>query len=331
MEVTSHALDQGRVDHINFDVAVFTNLTPEHLDYHKDIDTYVQTKQRLFATLDPTKKKKKPSLHKTAIANADSPYGAYMLQKCTANKITYGLSPAADLKATDIQLLQHGTQMTLTFQGQTATLLAPFPGRFNIYNTLAAIAVGLYKNISLHKIADIISKAPPVPGRLEAVPNSLGLKIYVDFAHSSDALINVLEALQEFKQGRLITIFGCGGDRDPYKRPLMAQACERFSDFAIVTSDNPRSEDPQEIAAQIVKGFSPSYKHHLVELDRRKAIEKALDMASPNDVILIAGKGHENHQVFAHKTIEFDDRKMASWLCQQKAACHALQPLSTQQ
>jgi UDP-N-acetylmuramoyl-L-alanyl-D-glutamate--2,6-diaminopimelate ligase len=155
------------------------------------------------------------------------------------------------------------------------------------------------------------------------------LKIYVDFAHTSDALTNVLESLQEFKQGRLINLFGCGGDRDPYKRPLMAQACERFSDFVIVTSDNPRSEDPQEIANQIVQGFSKNYTDYSVELDRRKAIEKAIDMAQPNDVILIAGKGHENHQIFAHKTIEFDDRKVASVLCEQKVHS-TLQPLSTQ-
>lgn len=330
MEVTSHALDQGRVDQIDFDAAIFTNLTPDHLDYHRSLEEYASAKQRLFTSLDPKKKKKNIPFPKVAIVNSDSPHHKLMLQHCRADVITYGLSAGAALQATHIDLLPHGTDLTVSFRGQTARLLNPYPGRFNVYNALAAIAVGLNRGIPLQQVADIIAKAPPVPGRMEAVPNALSLKIFVDFAHTSDALLNVLECLKEFKTGRLITVFGCGGDRDASKRPLMAQACERFSDVVIVTSDNPRSEKPEEIARQIVAGFTNKPARHLVELDRRKAIETAIDMAKPEDVILIAGKGHENHQVFAHQTVPFDDREIATHLCRRKAARQDLQPLSTQ-
>jgi len=158
---------------------------------------------------------------------------------------------------------------------------------------------------------------PSVPGRLELVPNPLDLKIYVDFAHTDDALMNVLECLQEIKKRRIITVFGCGGDRDRTKRPKMAQVCEEYSDVSIVTSDNPRSEDPSAIVKEIIQGFCKN--NYIVELDRRNAIQKAIDLAEPDDLILIAGKGHEAYQVFAHKTIEFDDRKVAAQICQNKS------------
>lgn len=319
MEVTSHALDQGRVENIDFDAAIFTNLTLDHLDYHRTMDHYAASKNLLFRNLDPLKKKPNRPFPKTAIVNADNPWHHKILEGCRANIITYGLSEAANLTAKDIHLSSTGTSMKLCYQGQEASLSWPLVGRFNAYNCLAATAVGLSRGLPLNTIAEIMASAPSVSGRLEAVPNALGLKIYVDFAHSDDALLNVLECLQELKTGRIITVFGCGGDRDTTKRPKMAHVCEELADLVIVTSDNPRTEDPAEIARQIANGFSRQ-SSHLIELDRRKAIEIAIDNAAPEDIVLIAGKGHETYQIFAHKTIEFDDRKVAAQICQKKLA-----------
>ena len=200
-------------------------------------------------------------------------------------------------------------------------------GRFNVYNCLAATAVGLSRGLPLEQIAKVLESAPAVPGRLQAVPNPLGLKIYVDFAHSDDSLQNVLDCLQEFKTGRIITVFGCGGDRDKTKRPKMARVCQDHSDIVIVTSDNPRNEDPAAIIRQILAGMT-NQENALVEIDRYKAIEKAVDLATSDDIILIAGKGHETYQIFAHKTIEFDDRKVTLQVCQKRASSSAAQLVS---
>ncbi|MCE5316806.1 MAG: UDP-N-acetylmuramoyl-L-alanyl-D-glutamate--2,6-diaminopimelate ligase [Parachlamydia sp.] len=322
MEVTSHALDQGRVRNINYDITIFTNLTLDHLDYHQTMENYCAAKNRLFRSLDPKQKKNAIASTKWAIVNIDSPWHAKIVEGCPARILTYAIAAPADLMAKKIELTPDGTRFEVVYQNQAYLCKIPLVGRFNVYNSLAAIAVGLTRGASMETILDILSRAPSVPGRLQPVPNPRGLKIYVDFAHSDDALLNVLETLQELKKGRIITIFGCGGDRDLSKRPKMAQVAEEYSDIAIVTSDNPRSEDPQEIARQIVKGFRHP-ERHLVEVDRRAAIAKAIEMASPEDMILIAGKGHEAYQIFAHKTIEFDDAKVASQLCQSEATVKA--------
>jgi UDP-N-acetylmuramoyl-L-alanyl-D-glutamate--2,6-diaminopimelate ligase len=319
MEVTSHALDQGRVQSIDFDVAVFTNLTLDHLDYHNTMENYFNAKNKLFSSLNPHKKKRSHHFPKTAVVNVDSPWHHRIVKECHAPIITYGIENRADLHAKNIVFSSTKTQMTLCYQKQCVSLQFPLIGRFNVYNCLATVAVGLARRVPLDIIAPILQSAPPVPGRLEPVPNPLGLKIYVDFAHSDDALANVFECLRELKTGRLITIFGCGGDRDATKRPKMAQVCEEFSDIIIVTSDNPRSEDPIAIAKQIAQGFTRK-DCYVLELDRRKAIAHAISRASSDDIILIAGKGHETYQIFAHKTVEFDDRKVAFQICQQKAA-----------
>lgn len=317
MEVTSHGLDQGRVQNIDFDVAVFTNLTLEHLDYHQTMENYCQTKSRLFRSLDPKRKKKNDFKNKQAVINTDSPWAAAIVEGCKAPILSYGiLNENAALKASEIELTGLGTRFNVTYQGQTQPFHIPLVGRFNVYNCLAAIGVGLSLQIPLKDIADCLETAPTVPGRLQPVPNPLDLKIYVDFAHSDDALINVLECLQELKKGRIITIFGCGGDRDRTKRPKMAQAAEEYSDYCILTTDNPRSEEPADIAEEARRGFRKSDSYE-IELDRRSAIEKAIRMANPDDIIFIAGKGHETYQIFAHKTIEFDDAKVAAQLCRE--------------
>lgn len=319
MEVTSHALDQGRVDHIDFDVAVFTNLTLDHLDYHHSMENYCQAKSKLFTSLHSNQgvKNSKPYA-KTAVVNSDSPWLFQMVAGCKANLLTYGINnPQADIRATDIQLTSTGTSFTVSHQGRKVPVFSPLVGRFNVYNALAAIGVMLSRHIDLEAIVEAVKTFKSVSGRLELVPNPLGLKIYVDFAHSDDALLNVLGCLNEFKQGRMITVFGCGGDREVSKRPKMAQASEQFSDFSIVTSDNPRSEDPAAIAKQIVAGFGRS-NAYMIELDRHAAIAHAIDIATSDDIILIAGKGHEPYQIFAHKIVEFDDRKVAAQICQKK-------------
>lgn len=317
MEVTSHALDQERVQDIHFDAAIFTNLSLDHLDYHGSMENYSLAKSKLFGALNPKLKKKGSKHPPVAIINADSIWHQQMTKNCRSLILTYAIENPADLKASHILFSPAGTRVELTYKKEAAQLSWPLIGRFNVYNLLAAVAVGLSKGIELNQIVRIMESAQPAPGRLEFVPNPLDLKIYVDFAHSDDALSNVLECLRELKKGRLITVFGCGGDRDPFKRPKMAQACEEFSDIVILTSDNPRTEDPLEIANQAIKGFK-NPQNHLVELDRRKAIELAIGMASPDDILLIAGKGHETYQIFAHKTIEFDDRKVALQICKQK-------------
>ena len=326
MEVTSHALDQGRVQNIDYDVAIFTNLTLDHLDYHQTMENYCQAKNKLFSSLNQGRKKKIKNHSKLAVVNADSPWHQKIIEGCTAPKFTYGILTDADLKAEDIELTSSQTRMKIVYKGNSYPYSWPLAGRFNVYNCLAAISIGLNQGAPIDAILDILQNCAPPRGRLQLVPNSLGLKVYVDFAHSDDALINVLECLQELKKGRIITVFGCGGDRDQSKRPKMAQAAEDYSDFSIVTSDNPRSEDPHEIARQIIKGFK-NKQNYEIELDRKAAIQKAIDMASPDDIVLIAGKGHETYQIFAHKTIEFDDAKMAGQICLQLAQERKLQEI----
>lgn len=326
MEVSSHALDQGRVDQIDFDVAVFSNLTLDHLDYHGSMEHYGESKRRLFQDLGKKGTKKKGG--KWAIVNQDSPWTSRLLEGCSADVLSYGIENRADLQALDIRLGQDGTWALVSYEGKSFSCFWPLIGRFNVYNCLAAMGVALSQRIPIDLIVDYMSQISHVRGRLQPVPNGLGLKIYVDFAHSDDALVNVLETLKEIQtfKGRLIVIFGCGGDRDKSKRPKMAEACENYADLCIVTSDNPRSEDPVKICRDIVKGFSHQDIYQ-VELDRRAAIQKAIELATLGDTILIAGKGHEAYQIFADQTIEFDDHKVAAEICvqfqQERKICSA--------
>lgn len=313
MEVTSHALDQGRVKGVDFNAAIFTNLSIDHLDYHGSMEAYSATKNLLFKELGKTSAAKFKKYPPVAIVNADSPWLEKIIHGCLAKIITYSIDHPSDLKASALMLSQEGTSFDLEYQGKKQRVCIPLAGRFNVYNCLAAIGACLANNHSLESILPLLATIPPVPGRLEPVVNPQNLKIYVDFAHSDDALENVLQSLIEFKKGKIITVFGCGGDRDQSKRPLMAAIAEKYSDHCIVTSDNPRSEPPEKICRDIVFGFKQTT--HEIVIDRRNAIEKAIKIATPEDIILIAGKGHETTQIFSHKTIEFSDRKIAEELC----------------
>ncbi|MBA3722281.1 MAG: UDP-N-acetylmuramoyl-L-alanyl-D-glutamate--2,6-diaminopimelate ligase [Parachlamydiaceae bacterium] len=312
MEVTSHALDQGRVAHIDFDAAIFSNLTLDHLDYHQTMENYCDAKNNLFRKLGTIPSKKKNP--KIAIVNTDSPWTTKIIEGCKTKKITYGIENNADLRASNVRLGKHGTELDLIYQGKTYPCQWPLIGRFNVYNCLSAMAVVISRGLPLEEIVEKMRGFPGVRGRLQLVSNDLNLKIVVDYAHSDDALMNILETLTELKTGKIITVFGCGGDRDRSKRPKMGSVCQQYSDYSIVTSDNPRTEDPKAICDAILQGYK-SKESVLVEIDRYKAIEKAIGMATENDIILIAGKGHETYQIFSHKTIEFDDCKVANEIC----------------
>lgn len=301
---------------IDIDVAVFTNLTLDHLDYHHTLDNYAAAKAKLFKQLDPRASSKKKLFPKTACINIDSPWAAKMMEGCPARVFTYSCEQKADLLAHSLQLRADGSHFRLNYLDKEYAVMTPLVGRYNMYNTLAALSVMIARGFKLEEIIPHLAQFKSVPGRLEPVPNPMGVKIFVDFAHSDDALINVLTCLKEFKKGRIITVFGCGGDRDKGKRPKMGQAAEEHSDLCIVTNDNPRSEDPEQIAKEILSGFKHPEKH-LVELDRAAAIRKAIQLAGGEDIILIAGKGHETTQIFNHKTIEFDDRKVAFEIAQE--------------
>ena len=309
IEVNSHALDQGRLRGIDFDIAVYTNLTQDHLDYHKTMEEYARVKSTLFTSLvreeNPRKKKAEP----WAIVNGDDPWHKKILADCRAKVLTYGIDQPVDLYARDIRLSAEGISCTVHYQNEKLPFKMGLIGRFNIYNCLAAIGVGLAHGLSLEQILPHLATFKSVRGRLERVPNKRGLSIFVDYAHKEDALKNVLITLKEISKGRIITLFGCGGNRDQGKRPKMGAVVEELSDVALITNDNPRNEDPEAIVAQILTGFrEPS--RALIELDRRAAIRRALEMACAEDVVLIAGKGHEPYQIFAHQTLPFDDAQV---------------------
>lgn len=314
MEVSSHALDQGRVRSIEFDVAVFTNLTQDHLDYHQSMDHYARAKARLFSSL---KKEGEKPYSKVAIVNCDSPYFQQMIAGCQSRLFTYGIDHPADLTASSIRLTSLGMEFEVHYLHQNYFFTSPLIGRFNVYNLLAAMSVGLARGYEMKDILYALSSFERVLGRLERVPNDKGLNIFVDYAHTDDALSNVLTTLKELAKGRLITVFGCGGGRDRTKRPKMGMVVEHLSDLAIITSDNPRHEEPEEIIREILSGFK-NPDRALVMIDRKEAIECAVQIADPKDIVLIAGKGHETYQIFSHQTIDFDDRMVAKFACQRK-------------
>lgn len=314
MEVTSHALDQGRVAHIDFDVAVATNITSEHLDYHHTIENYVAAKKRLFTALGSSEKK-----NSIAVVNRDCSWHTELLSSCKATILTYGIDGTADIMAKEIVLDSHGTSFVVCYGGKKIATRMPLLGKFNVYNALAAIAVGISKGLALEGLCAAIQKLPPIPGRMQPIPNSLGISLFVDFAHTPDGLENSLEVLRSLKLGRLFVLFGCGGNRDRSKRPMMAKICEKLADYSIVTSDNPRNEAPQTIIDEIVTGFlSPA--NYMTKVDRRHAIACAIALTQPGDTLLIAGRGHERYQTIGNTLIDFDDSAVAAELCQQAEA-----------
>lgn len=307
MEVSSHALAQDRTRGLEWNVAVFTNLTQDHLDFHGTMENYFEAKAKLFIGLASQKQKNKP----VAIVNIDDRYGQHLLDRIDKNVavVTYGMGLRADFRASNYRAEFTGTSYQLDARGKSYLVRLPLIGRFNVTNSIAALAAAEALGINLRSAVLSLAKAPQVPGRLELVPAKRQFQVFVDYAHSPDALGNVLKTLRELQPNRLIAVFGCGGDRDRQKRPLMAEMVDRLADYSIITSDNPRKESPSAIIGEIEKGFRSNRYEKIV--DRTEAINHAVALARPRDIVLVAGKGHENYQEFADYTIPFDDIQVA--------------------
>src|SRR6476646_6847033 len=307
MEVSSHALAHERTRGLEWDVAVFTNLTQDHLDFHGTMEKYFESKTKLFTGLAEQTTKKKP----VAVINIDDRYGEKLISRLqkTVPVITYGMGTRADFRVSSYRMEFGGTSYQLDARGKVYLVRVPLIGRFNVANSVAALAAANALGISVREAILSLGKSPQVPGRLEAVPAKRQFQVFVDYAHTDDALLNVLKTLRDLGPRKLIVVFGCGGDRDRKKRPLMARVADELADHAIITSDNPRKENPDAIINEVEKGFRST--HYEKIADRTEAIRHAAAMAQARDLVLIAGKGHEKYQEFADHTIPFDDIQVA--------------------
>ncbi len=332
MEVSSHALEQKRVDGCHFDIGIFSNLTRDHLDYHVTMEQYLEAKSRLFTDLlRPSQVKPR----RRAIVNMDDPYGAEIVRRSACPVITFGTHGCCDVRPTTVKSSVNGICATVVTPAGEFPFTSQLLGRFNLSNILAAAAAGYALELPLQAIKQGIEHHTTVPGRMERVENSAGITCLVDYAHTGDALENVLGTLKEIATGRIITIFGCGGDRDNGKRPIMGRTAAISSDLAIVTSDNPRTEDPSGILKQIREGITPlglreyrpdeladgfAEKGFTVLENRHDAIRLAIRLARPGDIVLLAGKGHEDYQIIGNIKTHFDDREEAAAAFAEKAA-----------
>ena len=307
MEVSSHALAQERTRGLEWDVAVFTNLTQDHLDFHGTMENYFESKTKLFTGLAEQTTKKKP----VAVINIDDHYGEKLISRLqkTVPVITYGMGTRADFRVSSYRMEFGGTSYQLDARGKVYLVRVPLIGRFNVANSVAALAAANALGISVREAILSLGKSPQVPGRLEAVPAKRQFQVFVDYAHTDDALLNVLKTLRDLGPRKLIVVFGCGGDRDRKKRPLMGRVADQNADFSIITSDNPRKEEPDAIIMEVEKGFQ-SDRYEKIP-DRTAAIARAIALAQPHDIVLIAGKGHEAYQEFADHTVPFDDVQVA--------------------
>ncbi|MCM8781841.1 MAG: UDP-N-acetylmuramoyl-L-alanyl-D-glutamate--2,6-diaminopimelate ligase [Candidatus Omnitrophica bacterium] len=309
MEVSSHSLDQDRVFGIDFNSAIFTNITSEHLDYHKQFSDYLAAKTKLFRMLKPAR---------SAILNLDDE-NFDIIRRCTHAKIiTYGVKKEADVRAEKIRIGLEKTEFLVKTKKVSFWVTTPLIGIFNVYNILAAISYALNEGMPLEIIKEAISNFKGAEGRLELVASGGDFKVFIDYAHTDNALENVLTALRGITKNRLILVFGCGGDRDTLKRPRMGKVASRLSDYFFITSDNPRSEDPLTIAKEIEKGIDKHFKNYKIILERFEAIREAVNIARKGDIILIAGKGHEKYQIIGAKTIPFSDREVAEQILSKK-------------
>ena len=313
MEVSSHALALDRTAGAEFDVAVFTNLTQDHLDFHGTMEEYFRAKLRLFSGLGLEGRK---AGEKRAIVNLDDPRGDAVRAACSVPVWTYGIRKEADLQAHDVSLTPRGTTFRLNTPKGSIAIENNLVGEHNVYNLLAAIGVVLHEGMTLEQIQAGIADVSNVPGRFERVEAGQDFTVVVDYAHTDDALARLLTAAQALRTGRIITVFGCGGDRDRTKRPKMGRVAVRFSDVVVLTSDNPRTEDPAGILAEVEVGVKEALKErpevdYALVADRRLAIEHAIREARTGDIVLIAGKGHEDYQIIGTRKFHFDDREVA--------------------
>ncbi|MDR0841081.1 MAG: UDP-N-acetylmuramoyl-L-alanyl-D-glutamate--2,6-diaminopimelate ligase [Christensenellaceae bacterium] len=303
MEVSSHSLEQKRVHGIEFDVGLFTNLTQDHLDYHKTFANYLAAKKQLFYQ------------SKRAVINIDDSHAADLMQGIELPTMTFGVREPADITATEIDITTRGVQFDLNYKNITSRMHIPIPGLFSVFNAMGAAGVALSLGWTLDSIKGGLENMMSVSGRLEPLPTGKNeFTVLLDYAHTPDALENVLKTIRGFAGGRVITLFGCGGDRDRAKRPIMGEIAGRFSDFLVVTSDNPRSEEPLSIIDAIEEGVKKSGCEYIVIENRRDAIRYALECARKNDIILLAGKGHENYQEINGDKHRFDEKEIVAEL-----------------
>ena len=309
MEVSSHALVLHRADQIRFSAAVFTNLTEDHLDFHKTMDAYCDAKAMLFRRCE------------TGAVNVDDAYAKRIMEQADCRLLTYSAQgKPASLMAEHVELFSDRVEFDAVYQNERASVTLGIPGIFSVYNALGVIAAALALNIPLQKIADALRTAQSVKGRVEVVPTpGKDYTVLIDYSHTPDSLENILKAVRGFCTGRVIAVFGCGGDRDPYKRPVMGKIAAELSDLAIVTSDNPRTEDPYKILRQILAGMQDTETPYEVIESRVSAIGRAMELARKNDVIVLCGKGHETYQEIGHEKHHLDEREVVASYLEAKA------------
>jgi UDP-N-acetylmuramoyl-L-alanyl-D-glutamate--2,6-diaminopimelate ligase len=301
MEVSSFGLVQNRIGSSHFDVAVFTNLTQDHLDYHKDMEDYYQAKKMLFDICDK------------AVVNTDDDYGKRLFDEISCGKYSFSTKSEADFSASDIIIKSTGSEFVFSFGGKSYPVKMKIPGMFNVYNFSQAIAACILSGIDAEKIIPAVEDYCGVKGRCEIIPTGRDFTVICDYAHTPDAVENILRSVKEYTEGRLICLFGCGGNRDAAKRPKMARAAAKYADKLIVTSDNPRNENPEEIIREILVGLEGCSIPYDVVTDRREAIYHSLKIAEKGDIIVLAGKGHEDYQVLADNVhIHFDEREVVA-------------------
>ena len=298
MEVSSHAITLDRIGVTHFDIAAFTNLTEDHLDFHKTMDAYCDAKAELFRRCDK------------AVINTDDGYSGRILNAAACPVLTTSVATETGLHAKNLELLSEGISFTAVCGGETAHVHLPIPGKFTVYNALTVLGIAKQLGISLADCAEALKTAQGVKGRVEVVPTpGQPYSVLIDYAHTPDGLENVLSSVKDFCKGRVIGVFGCGGDRDPMKRPIMGEIGVKLSDLAIITSDNPRTEEPMAIIGDILKGVKQEYGEYIVMEDRRKAIRYAMDIAKKDDIIVLAGKGHETYQEIHGVKYHLDERE----------------------
>lgn len=300
MEVSSHSLVLNRVAGLRFAVGIFTNLTQDHLDFHKTMDEYARAKSLLFSMCD------------AAVINLDDEWSGFMLERCKCPALTFSEGERGDLTASGIGLSASGVKFKARYRGETEDVKLGIPGLFSVYNALGVMGAGLSLGISLHDCADSLASAKGVKGRVEVVPTDGDYTILIDYAHTPDALENVLKSMRRVTKGRLVALFGCGGDRDRTKRPIMGRIAAENADFVVVTSDNPRTEDPEAIIADIVAGMEHTSTPREVITGRPEAIEWAIEHHEPGDVIVLAGKGHEDYQIVGREKHHMDEREIVA-------------------
>jgi len=306
MEVSSHALALKRVNGVEFNFVVFTNLTQDHLDFHITIEDYFAAKKGLFL-IDQF------GSERVAIVNCDDEFGLKIIEETKLPVRTFGIEREADVRAKNVEVLPGGNRFLLEVGDLKSHIKTQLVGRFNVYNCLAAAACSVEMGIGMDSIENGLANLSGIPGRFEKIDCGQDFSVFVDYAHTPDGIMNLLEACREVTDGRVIIVVGCGGDRDRSKRPLMGRVAVGLSDLCIITSDNPRSEDPHEIIEMILDGVRSEFpsERYIVEVDRKDAIYKAISLARKGDVVAIAGKGHESGQIFADRIIPFDDRVVA--------------------